>query len=164
MYSPERFEKLVAEFLEREEKILAWKRGEYSTSADRLQNFREVAGFMGVYMPEIALYYLLKHIQSIKNAVLSEKRYNWTWETPEGEGLKQRIADSRNYLLLLAACLDEKNEEIGAGKEANINERLSEIPIEKYICGCGWGGKEEGEGLKQRIIDEIAGGEEWSEP
>ena len=142
IYTPERFQKLYEEFMKHEEDLLNWKAGEYTTNQDRIQNFREIAAFIGdkpiVVTPGVvALIYMLKHIQSIKNAVITG-RVNWYWETPEGEGMKQRIADSRNYLALLAACLDEKNEEIGASKEANINERLSEIPVKKHICGCGW--------------------------
>jgi len=34
------------------------------------------------------------------------------------EGLKQRIADARNYLLLLAACIEE---EANTDKNENIN-------------------------------------------
>lgn len=113
MYSPVKFDELIAEFYARESLILGWKRGEYSPNADRLQNFREVADFIGRTPSEVALTYLLKHVQSIKNAVTLHGRYNWTWETEEGEGLKQRIADARNYLLLLAACIDEEAEKEG---------------------------------------------------
>lgn len=108
MITPEQFESLRDEFLVHEAKILDWKRGEYSSNDDRLQNFREVAAFMGLRPAEVALTYLMKHIQSITLAVRYGK-YSWTWTTEGGEGLKQRIADARNYLLLLAACLEEEN-------------------------------------------------------
>jgi len=106
--TPERFESLQEEFVAHEARILNWKRGEYSPNEDRLQNFREVANFLGKRLSEVALTYLMKHIQSITLAVRTG-RYSWTWETERGEGLKQRIADARNYLLLLAACLEEEN-------------------------------------------------------
>ena len=106
--TPQQFENLRDEFLTREARILVWKRSEYSSNEDRLQNFREVAALTGLRLSEVALIWLLKHIQSITLAVRSE-RYSWTWETEDGEGLKQRIADARNYLLLLAACLDEES-------------------------------------------------------
>jgi len=102
------FEELREEFLEHEARILDWKRGEYSPNDDRLQNFREVAALTGLRLSEVALIWLLKHIQSISLAVRNGK-YTWTWETEGGEGLKQRFADARNYLLLLAACLEEEN-------------------------------------------------------
>ena len=106
--TPQQFENLRDEFLTREARILNWKRGEYSPNEDRLQNFREVAALTGLRLSEVALIWLLKHIQSISLAVRNGK-YSWTWETERGEGLKQRIADARNYLLLLAACLEEEN-------------------------------------------------------
>jgi hypothetical protein len=106
--TPQQFENLRDEFLTREARILYWKRGEYSPSEDRLLNFRQVAALTGLRMTEVALIWLLKHIQSITLAVQSAE-YAWTWETEGGEGLKQRFADARNYLLLLAACLEEEN-------------------------------------------------------
>ena len=137
-YTPERFQKLYEEFMQHEEDLLNWKAGEYTTNQDRIQNFREIAAFLGdkpiiVNPGTIALIYMFKHIQSIKNAVITG-RVNWYWETPEGEGMKQRIADSRNYLALLAACLDEKNEEAS-------NERLPDIPTKEHTCACGDGCK-----------------------
>ena len=105
--TPERFEALREEFLTHEARILDWKRGEYSPDEDRLLNFHQVAEFLDHRPAVVALTWLLKHIQSITLAVQSAE-YAWTWETEGGEGLKQRIADARNYLLLLAACLEEE--------------------------------------------------------
>lgn len=75
-YSPERFNELFAEFMQHEEALLSWKAGEYSTDEDRLQNFREIAAFIGdkpvcITPSFVALLYLLKHVQSIKNATIS---------------------------------------------------------------------------------------------
>lgn len=107
IYKLEQFEGLRDDFLIHETRIMDHKRDEYSSDNDRLQNFREVAEFMGQRPSEVALAYLLKHIQSIALAVRTGK-YSWSWHTDHGEGLKQRIADARNYLLLLAACLEEE--------------------------------------------------------
>ena len=109
IYLPEQFEVLCEEFADHEVHLLAWKRNEYASGEDRLQNFREVAGFLGQKPAEVALVYLLKHVQSIALSVRTGK-YAWKWETEGGEGLKQRIADARNYLLLLAACLEAEME------------------------------------------------------
>lgn len=106
-YSVERFNKLCAEFIKQEQKILNWKNAEYARQEDKLQNFREIAAFEGRSMSHIALSYLLKHVQAVKKQVLTDS-FVWAWETEGGEGLKQRIADIRNYMLLLAACLDEE--------------------------------------------------------
>jgi len=110
--TPEQFENLRDEFLIHEARLLDWKAGEYSNKVDRLMNFRQVAGFLGQRPAEVALMYLFKHMQSIALAVQTSS-FTWAWETEQGEGLKQRIADARNYLILLAACLDE---EITRGK------------------------------------------------
>ena len=82
--TPEQFENLRDEFLVHEARILNWKRGEYSSNEDRLQNFREVAAFMGLRPAEVALTYLMKHIQSITLAVRYGK-YSWTWTTEGGK-------------------------------------------------------------------------------
>lgn len=116
--TPKQFEELREEFLIHESKILDWKRGEYSSNEDVLQNFHEVAEFLEQRASEVALVWLLKHIQSIALAVRSGK-YAWAWETEGGEGLKQRIADARNYLLLLAACLDEEVNQISKQTKNN---------------------------------------------
>ena len=106
--TPEQFENMRDDFMVHEARILDWKRGEYSEGVDCLQNFREVAGFLAQRPSEVVLTYLLKHVQSIALAVKTGK-YDWKWTTENsGEGLKQRIADARNYLLLLAACLEEE--------------------------------------------------------
>jgi len=109
----EQFENLRENFLVHEARILDWKRNEYSSGADALQNFREIADFLGQRPSEVALAYLLKHIQSISLAVKTGQ-YTWDWQTDGGEGLKQRIADARNYLLLLAACFEDQ---AGGGDE-----------------------------------------------
>ena len=109
MYSPESFKSLVEEFLNVESQLLNWKAGEYTAGKDRLQNFRQVAQWLNKRPAEVALYYMLKHIQSITLAVQSGKLV-WEWQTDAGEGMKQRLADARNYLLLLAACMDEEFE------------------------------------------------------
>lgn len=106
-YSVEQFEKLCTEFTEQELKILNWKNAEYAKQSDKLQNFREIAAFEGRPMSHVALSYMLKHVQAVKKQVLAGS-YAWAWETEGGEGLKQRVADIRNYMLLLAACLDEE--------------------------------------------------------
>lgn len=110
-FSPARFEKLVDEFLKKEQSILGHKGTEYADNEDRLQNFHLQALLQGVKPSEVALTYLLKHILSIAKAV-STGNQPWEWTTKEGhEGLKQRFADARNYLLLLAACLEEETYE-----------------------------------------------------
>ncbi|MDI3298395.1 MAG: hypothetical protein QJR08_04405 [Bacillota bacterium] len=110
-YPPERFDRLVEEFTAHSVAIMQAKREEYSPTEDRLQNFHEVAAFLGVRASQVALMYMMKHLQSVSQAVRSGK-YEWVWTTTDGrEGLKQRIADIINYAYLLAACIDEEADE-----------------------------------------------------
>ena len=104
---------LVEQFEAREHTLLYLKAGDYATDEDRLANFHQVGQFLEISMAKVALVYLLKHMQAIANAVIQPEiqATKWAWETPSsGEGLKQRIADARNYLLLLAACIQEATE------------------------------------------------------
>jgi len=104
----ERFKDLCEEFGQHERELLDSKKQEYATDEDCLLNFRQIAAFTGETMPRVVMFGLLKHIQSITRGVQDDSFSNWSWTTPEGsEGLKQRIADARNYLLLLAACIGD---------------------------------------------------------
>jgi len=72
----------------------------------------KIANFIKEPPEKVCMILLLKHIQSLSKAVSEDTTCicMWFWEHDGREGLKQRIADARNYLLLLAACLDEKSE------------------------------------------------------
>lgn len=106
--SAAQFMELRDEFNEQELRLIGIKKEEYATDDDRLLNFRQIAAFEGRTMSQVAATYFLKHIQSITRVVQSRGPYAWCWVTPGGgEGLKQRIADARLYLLLLAACIEE---------------------------------------------------------
>jgi len=104
------FENLLEEFFGKEAELRDIKGKEYGDSYDRLLNFKEIAKFTGLNEADVCLLYLLKHIQSITLAIKDDKyRKKWYWQDENGnEGLKQRIADARNYLLLLAACIEEE--------------------------------------------------------
>jgi len=104
------FENLREEFLSKEAELLEWKGQEYGSNYDRLLNFKEMANFTGLKEVDVCFLYLMKHIQSIGLAIKDrEYKKRWFWHDEHGnEGLKQRIADARNYLLLLAACIEEE--------------------------------------------------------
>ena len=110
-YTKDLFVKLVEEFQQQEAKLLKIKRGEYTRASqgDTLANFRQVAAFEGRRPAETCLTYIFKHIQSLQQAVASDS-YDFTWwgEEKGVEGIKQRIADARNFLLLLAAIMDDE--------------------------------------------------------
>lgn len=102
-------EPVAKEFLRVEEALRLAKRQNYASDADPLVNFRVVGGMSGLKPEQVAYVYTLKHIQAIGKAVMTgEWKEVWSWETESGmEGLKQRIADARAYLLLLAEILEE---------------------------------------------------------
>ncbi len=118
------YEELAKEFQEAEQVILSNKRHEYSPNYDVLENFKQISDFVGIPKEQVALVYLLKHIQSIAMAIRGYEKYNWTWATKDGEGLKQRIADARNYLLLLAACIEEETKEVNNDAEKGSSNSM----------------------------------------
>jgi len=109
IYSLEQFKELAKEIQSHETAIMEQKAREYTDGADKLYQFRQVAGWMDMDPAKVAMIYLLKHIQSIASAV-ETGIYNWCWRDKDGnEGMKERIVDARNLLLLVAACMDEES-------------------------------------------------------
>lgn len=115
--SAAQFMELRDEFNKREVRLIGLKKEEYATDDDRILNFRQIAAFEGRTISQTTTTCFLKHIESITRAVQNDDFSKWCWVTPEGsEGLKQRFADARLYLLLLAACIEESVEELRAAK------------------------------------------------
>lgn len=115
--TPSEFGTFIRRMREYEETLLNVKRQQYSDAdpaenqGDVLQNFRELGEFTGLGAANVALVLTLKHVQSIKKAVVTGE-ITLGLETEDGfEGLTQRFADARNYLALLLAILedDDKN-------------------------------------------------------
>lgn len=104
------FESLREEFLSKEGELLEVKGAEYGADFDRLLNFKEIGDLVDMRATEVCLVLLLKHIQSITLAIKSGNYHShWYWKDEKGnEGLKQKIADARNYLLLLSACIEDE--------------------------------------------------------
>ena len=111
MFNRLQWEELVKEFREKEDKLLNSKNKSYTGGQgeiDYLRNFREVSMFEGRTPAQTGLTWFLKHIHGICKAIESGN-YEWCWENESGEQLKQRISDARNYLLLIAACLEDEH-------------------------------------------------------
>lgn len=102
------FEKLASEFLHKEQILLFQKRRDYSGGEDCLSAFRSIAALTGVSLETACLVLLGKHLSGIIRQIAGES-VSWTWEDDNGEGMKQHISDARNYLLLLAAILEERH-------------------------------------------------------
>jgi hypothetical protein len=107
----EQFDKLVEEFWSKCQTTLGLKRTEYAHSGDRLGNFKRVGVALGATPSEVALFYLLKHIDSLAQQVRGGT-LAWDWSGPSEDGIvveggKQRFVDAINYLFLLAACVED---------------------------------------------------------
>ena len=108
-FSQKDWDKVYKEFKEEEDELMVSKNKEYA-GEDKLSNFRRVAHMLDTDEKTVCLFWLMKHIDSIRTAIQSGN-YRWLWEDESGkEQLKQRIVDARNYLMLLAFCLEEERD------------------------------------------------------
>lgn len=119
------FQAICEKFFAEETKLLGIKRQAYAggDQADVLTNFKQVGAFEGRKPEEVCLTLILKHIQSIQKTVSSGKYISPEFidSTDGTEGFWQRIADARNYLLLLAALIKDSSDK-------EVKEALDEIP------------------------------------
>jgi hypothetical protein len=84
-----------------EMKLMRVKGEEYTVSdEDKLKNFKSIADRLSVDTSVVAMVYLLKHMDSIRNYVLNGVEAS-------DESISGRIRDARNYLMLLHAILLE---------------------------------------------------------
>jgi hypothetical protein len=106
----ETFEKLLTEFESEERALLIGKRKEYAVNSDCLSNFKATAMATSMSPEDVCVVLLMKHVQAIaKSAHDSSTRLGYGG-TGAKEGFSQRIADARNYLILLAALIAERPE------------------------------------------------------
>ncbi len=93
-----------AESMQKEENRLMLVKGkEYTVSdEDKFKNFKSIADRMGLKAEQVAMIYLLKHMDSIRN-------YLKTGKESSEESIMGRIQDARNYLLLLGGIIEESN-------------------------------------------------------
>jgi len=108
----ERFEKVYKDFEEHERALLISKRSEYAMNADVLSNFKATALSCGMEPEEVCVVLMMKHAQAICKMARDESvRLSWGGNGAI-EGASQRISDARNYLILLAALIAERDPEI----------------------------------------------------
>jgi len=97
----EDFFKWAKSMQEEENRLMEVKGEEYTVSnEDKFKNFKSVGERMSLKAEEVCLIYLLKHMDSIRNYVL-------TGSEVSEEPIEGRIQDARNYLLLLGGILVE---------------------------------------------------------
>ena len=94
-------EEMVAALRIKQDELILKKGHDYTIgNADRLFNFKWVAGIVGVTSKQVAMVYLMKHILAIATAV--QFGHN-----ASAESLESRILDASNYLLLLKGLFDD---------------------------------------------------------
>jgi len=91
-----------AESMQKEENRLMLVKGEEYTVSDedKFKNFKSIAERMSLRTEQVAMIYLLKHMDSIRN-------YIHTGKESSEESIMGRIQDARNYLLLLGGIIEE---------------------------------------------------------
>lgn len=100
-----KYEELKFERFHARTKMAGDKAKEYAKDGDRLANFKEAAGILGVDTLTIASVYFYKHVA----AVLTYCRKSATGELIElSEPIEGRIQDAQEYLDIIAALIAEK--------------------------------------------------------
>ncbi len=85
-----------------ENRLMTVKGEEYTVSdEDKFKNFKSIGERMDLQAEKVCLIYLLKHMDSIRNYVL-------TGSEVSEEPITGRIQDARNYLLLLGGIIEEE--------------------------------------------------------
>lgn len=82
--------------------ILEAKGNAYICNSDRLSNFKAVSNMLGICPLAVWEVYFLKHLFAVNNYIRDGK------EGPEG--IESNIADLRNYIDLLYAIVNEREE------------------------------------------------------
>ena len=97
-----------------EMELMKFKGQEYTVSDDdKLANFKSIAERLKCKPEFVAMVYLLKHMDSVRNYVLQGTEAS-------NEPIEGRLRDIRNYCLLLGALIKERKEE---GKGFNKESR-----------------------------------------
>ena len=99
----EKFNDIINKQIDHCKSILCSKAEEYAT-ADRLHNFKVAGALQGVSPVQALMGMMSKHTVSVADMCMSGKLYpQELWD--------EKITDSINYLLLLAALVREENNE-----------------------------------------------------
>tara|TARA_Y100000401_G_C8243991_1_gene184540 strand:- start:310 stop:708 length:399 start_codon:yes stop_codon:yes gene_type:complete len=114
----------------RKEMVLMRDKGvEYTVSnVDKLANFHSLGERMKCKSSFVAMIYLLKHMDSIRNYVLTGKEFC-------DESISGRIRDARNYLMLLHAIITEEEgwkekvdkKPVGAGNKSSTSLKFTHL-------------------------------------
>lgn len=100
----ELFENIMCSQLEKCKNLLSAKGKEYSPCTDRLLAFKRAAALQGETPAQALCGMLAKHVVSIYDMCMGDGEF-------PAEKWDEKITDSINYLLLLAAVVREENDE-----------------------------------------------------
>ena len=96
------YEKLYDDLIATARKITKEKGAVYTLSNDdKLINFKRIAELTNTTPAQVAVVYLWKHLEAIRNQALNPKSY-------DPESLDERVPDCFNYLVLLTAIIKEE--------------------------------------------------------
>ena len=98
----EKFELIIDDCFKELKALSATKGTEYANSADRLANFKRVAGDVEITPIKAAWVYFRKHLDAINYVIKGKKE--------RSESFKSRIYDAILYLLLIYAIHVETSE------------------------------------------------------
>lgn len=115
------FEKLVKHFRERQDELIISKGHDYTVGngdADRLWNFKTVAGMLGITPMQAVGVYWLKHVLAICTYIKLGK--------VESEDIDGRFLDESNYNLLANALIHELSTHTGGPIPQHSNEDWQE--------------------------------------
>lgn len=100
----EDFETVFNNQVQRSQKVLLMKSGEYATPTDKLHNFKVAAALKGSSPVEALGGMMIKHIVSVYDLINRHEAQadisRDLWD--------EKITDAINYLILLKACLVEE--------------------------------------------------------
>jgi hypothetical protein len=101
----ERFEGILGQFESEEHILLLGKRKEYAVNEDCLSNFKATALATSMSSEDVCVV-----LQAIAKAAHDPSTRLGFDGSGAKEGFSQRIADARNYLILLAALIGERDD------------------------------------------------------
>lgn len=129
--TPQEREELFTQLQKEERELLSSKGADYSGKTDCLANFKINAERLGMTKYQILLIYLMKHIDSILNAVKGSPEAPMTYS----ESIHSRVLDARNYLGLLECLLVEDITHTDPVKAAILGAKPGcVIPVDCIKC------------------------------
>lgn len=105
--TPQRLSDLFNETFQAASALLGVKGGEYAPGADRLANFKLASLRLDLLPEQVLLVYLDKHLQAIQHWVADQVAGT---DRPRSEPITGRVLDAINYLILLTALIEEREQ------------------------------------------------------